>query len=49
MIRIDTKEHICLFACALLLSKIIEDVINMFSKGIEFKLLVGVPHVENIY
>lgn len=49
MIRINTKEHICLFARALLLSKIIEDVINMFYKGIEFKLLVGVRHVENIY
>lgn len=45
------KEWICLFAYALLLSKIIEDVINMFyeSEGIEFKLLVGEPPVENIY
>lgn len=38
-----------LFARALLLSKTIEDVINMFYKGIELKLLVRVPHVENIY
>lgn len=45
------KKWICLFAYALLLSKIIKDVISMFYKsgGIEFKLLVGVPHVENIY
>lgn len=45
------KEWICLFTYALLLSKIIEVVINMFyrSGGIEFQLLVGVPHVENIH
>lgn len=44
----DRYEGIYLSACALF-SKTIEDVINMFSKGIEFKLLVKVPHVENIY
>lgn len=45
------KEWISLFAYALFFQKIIEDVINMFYKsgGIEFKLLVGVPHVENIH
>ena len=45
------KKWVCLFAYALLLSKIIEDIIYMFCKsgGIEFKLLAGVPHVENIH
>ena len=45
------KKWICPLAYALLLSKIIEDVINMFYKsgGIEFKLLVGVLNVENIH
>lgn len=45
------KKFICLFTYALLLSKIIEDVINMLYKsgGIEFKLLVGVLGVANIH
>lgn len=41
------KEYICVLVPSF--KKIIEDVINMFYKGIEFKLLVEVPHVENIY